>query len=119
MTQPIDFEHLARYTGGDAELEAEVFSLFREQTEMWLRLLSLDADTEDWKSAAHSLKGSARGIGAFTLASHCEDAERAAEGSQTARSVAAQAIRDETRRVLDAAAAHTHKRDIKGLSGAA
>lgn len=115
MTQPIDFEHLAAYTGGDAELEAEVFSLFREQTEMWLRLLTHDAETEDWTSAAHSLKGSARGIGAFGLAECCEAAERAATASPAARAVTAQEVREAVKLVLDAVSARDYAKEIGSL----
>lgn len=115
MSQPIDFAHLAAYTGGDRALEDEVFALFREQTQMWLRLLSVDAAVEDWKSAAHSLKGSARGIGAFVLAECCEAAERAAEGSPAARAVTAQDVRDAAQAVLDAVASRDYAKEIGAL----
>jgi chemotaxis protein histidine kinase CheA len=115
MIQPIDFAHLATYTGGDRALEDEVFALFREQAEMWLRLLTVDAAVEDWMSAAHSLKGSARGVGAFGLAACCEAAERAAEGSRAARAVAAQDVRDAVKHVLDAVANRDYANEIGGL----
>ncbi len=115
MEQPIDFDHLAAYTGGDVELEAEVFDLFRQQTEMWLRLLTHDAEMEDWTSAAHSLKGSARGIGAFGLAACCEAAEKAATASPAARSVTAQDVRDAVKIVLDAVSARDYAKEIGAL----
>ena len=115
MTPAIDFAHLAAYTGGDRALEDEVFELFREQTQMWLRLLTVEADSEDWKSAAHSLKGSARGIGAFGLADCCEAAELAAEGSNAARAVRAQEVREAVKLVLDAVAGRDYANEIGGL----
>ena len=66
----VDLAHLARYTGGDEGLNGEVLRLFDEQaTDLVGRLQSILAaqDTESWKHVAHTLKGAARGIGAFAL----------------------------------------------------
>ncbi len=74
----VDLAHLARYTGGDAALNAEILRLFDNQaSEMVARLQSiLDArDAKSWKEVTHTLKGAARGIGAFGLG----DAAAAAE----------------------------------------
>ena len=74
----VDLDHLARYTGGDAVLNAEVLRLFDNQaSELVERLQSiLDArDAQSWKTVTHTLKGAARGIGAFGLG----DAAAAAE----------------------------------------
>ena len=75
-TDTIDKEHLAVMTGRDAELAIEVLDLFREQVQMWRRLIRVDQDRAVWADAAHSLKGSALGIGASELAQHCATAER-------------------------------------------
>lgn len=70
--QPVvDMEHLARYTGGDAALNAEVLRLFDSQAnELVARLQSiLDArDAKSWKEVTHTIKGAALGIGAFAMA---------------------------------------------------
>ena len=74
----VDLTHLARYTGGDAALNAEILRLFDNQaSEMVERLQSiLDArDAKSWREITHTLKGAARGIGAFALG----DAAAAAE----------------------------------------
>ena len=66
----VDLEHLARYTGGDRAINAEVMRLFDQQaTELVGRLNSvLDArDAKSWKEITHTLKGAARGIGAFGM----------------------------------------------------
>jgi HPt (histidine-containing phosphotransfer) domain-containing protein len=74
----VDLEHLARYTGGDRAINAEVMRLFDMQaTELVARLHSiLDArDAKSWKEVTHTLKGAARGIGAFEMgdaAARCE-----------------------------------------------
>ncbi len=74
----VDLDHLSRYTGGDEALNAEVLRLFDGQcTEMVGKLRTiLDArDAKAWKEVTHTLKGAARGIGAFSFA----DAAAAAE----------------------------------------
>ena len=74
----VDLDHLARYTGGDRAINAEVMRLFDSQaTELVARLQSiLDArDAKAWKEVTHTLKGAARGIGAFAMgdaAARCE-----------------------------------------------
>ncbi|HHL42699.1 MAG TPA: hypothetical protein ENJ42_03710 [Hellea balneolensis] len=71
----IDFEHLGRYLGDDVAVLSEVFGLFKHQVEMWSKLFDVKAGDEQWRSVMHSLKGSARAIGAKRLASLCEKAE--------------------------------------------
>jgi len=71
----INFSHLRQYVGEDTELTAEVFGMFKHQTEMWCKMLQADADDETWGSVVHSLKGSARAVGACGLADACEQAE--------------------------------------------
>ncbi len=74
----VDLSHLARYTGGDEAINSEVLRLFQAQTnEMVERLQTLlDArDAKSWKLMMHTLKGAARGIGAFPLADAAAFAE--------------------------------------------
>lgn len=71
----IDFDHLNQYVGGDLDLTAEVFGLFKNQVEMWGRGLVADADDDTWMSVTHSLKGTAKAVGAVHLAQLCEKAE--------------------------------------------
>jgi HPt (histidine-containing phosphotransfer) domain-containing protein len=74
----VDLDHLARYTGGDETLNAEVLRLFDCQTvEMVERLRTiLDArDAKAWKEVTHTLKGAARGIGAFEMGNAAAAAE--------------------------------------------
>jgi HPt (histidine-containing phosphotransfer) domain-containing protein len=54
-----------------------VLGLFTEQTSLWGRLLNPEGDGEAWRDAAHTLKGSALGIGAKTVAEICGEAEQA------------------------------------------
>ena len=63
---PIDFEHLKRMTLGDAGLEQEVLAMFAAQSaKLMAALAALPADAG---ALAHTLKGSARAIGAFGVA---------------------------------------------------
>lgn len=91
LRQPIDLDHLSRYTGGDEQTNAEILSLFANQsTEILARLEAAFkiGDVKDWREAAHSLKGGARGIGAFHLADSAANVEAvdiAADASSAAR----------------------------------
>jgi HPt (histidine-containing phosphotransfer) domain-containing protein len=63
---PIDVEHLKRMTLGDAGLEREVLAMFSAQA---VRLIgTLAGLPPDAAALAHTLKGSARAIGAFRVA---------------------------------------------------
>jgi HPt (histidine-containing phosphotransfer) domain-containing protein len=72
---PIDVEHLGRYTLGDKALEKEILGLFLTQMPDLLASLRTAQSEREWKMAAHSLKGAARAIGAWHMASAAEEAE--------------------------------------------
>lgn len=64
--RPVDLAHLARQTHGNRDLEREVLHLFLIQSERLMkRLLAGDGVRAE---LAHALVGSARGIGAWTVA---------------------------------------------------
>lgn len=63
---PIDFAHLQRMTLGDAGLEQEVLAMFAAQAAKLVGTLA--AMPADASTLAHTLKGSARAIGAFGVA---------------------------------------------------
>jgi HPt (histidine-containing phosphotransfer) domain-containing protein len=77
---PIDHAHLARYTLGDRALELEVLQLFSGQAPSTLRDLETADGPKAWHMAAHTLKGSARAVGAAQVASAAADAESAGFG---------------------------------------
>ena len=64
---PINHDHLAKYTLGDVELEREILALFVEQLPRLIDQLEGAATEHDWYVAAHTLKGSARAVGAENL----------------------------------------------------
>ena len=72
---PIDLAHLARMTLGDAALERQVLGMFATQSATLIEeLAALPAEAG---ALAHTLKGSARAIGAFRVA-ECAEALEAA-----------------------------------------
>ncbi len=72
---PIDRVHLARYTLGSLPLEIEVLGLFADQAPITLGELTKAATEKAWRDAAHTLKGSARAVGAWRIAECAERAE--------------------------------------------
>jgi len=87
-----DRPHFAHMTGGDASLEVEIVQIFRVQTELWSRLLIPDAPTPIWRDAAHTVKGSARGLGLWALAEACERAEELGKGGAVEGAMVSQAL---------------------------
>jgi HPt (histidine-containing phosphotransfer) domain-containing protein len=74
-TRPIDLIHLARQTMGDRDLETELLGLFVRQAGQIMARLSADlpGDSIPWRAdLAHTLKGSARAIGATRVAIKAE-----------------------------------------------
>ena len=99
--RPIDLVHLARTTLGDRALEREVLQLFdRQSTLLIARMRS--AAPAGVTTLAHTLKGSARGIGAWRVARAAEALELAGStGSDVAEALdQLAAASDEARAVI-------------------
>ena len=113
----IDFDHLNRYVGNDPDLTREVFGLFRNQVEVWGRGLLADSDDDVWSSVAHSLKGSARAVGAMELANLCEGAETLIGDDRRpgAREVAVEKLEFRISLVLSEIARWEYKDDMRRL----
>jgi HPt (histidine-containing phosphotransfer) domain-containing protein len=77
----VNFSHLENYVAGDRAVVREVLGLFSDQARTVLPTLDPSAPGDAWRNAAHSLKGSALGIGAFALAEACGEAESARDAS--------------------------------------
>lgn len=108
ITGAVDFAYLEGFAAGDAAMVEEVLMLFREQAEIWRGMLEPGA--AGWRDALHTLKGSARGVGAFALGDACEACERAGEGHLP-----------DVHAALDAAlfdiAAYLHEQALRPLKG--
>jgi len=72
----VDLAHLFRMTLGDRALEREILQLFSRQTEMLMARMQ-DAAPASIAAMAHTLKGSARGIGAWRVADAADAVELA------------------------------------------
>ena len=90
-TQPIDRTHLFRMTLGDHALECEVLRLFLQQVELLLARMA-PADPAGIAALAHTLQGSARGIGAWGVARAAEAVEAAAQAKDAALPSAMKAL---------------------------
>ena len=77
--QPVDLDHLSRQTFGDQELEREVLRLFERQSQDMLARLKEATNARSWAEAAHTLRGSALGVGAFEVAQAASTVEEAAD----------------------------------------
>jgi len=79
--RPIDLDHLNRYTGGNRGLNEEILKLFEDQCVAMLQQLEDLAKgdgvgSKSWRELTHTLKGAARGVGAFGLANVAAEAEK-------------------------------------------
>jgi HPt (histidine-containing phosphotransfer) domain-containing protein len=86
--QPVDLHHLDRYTGGDRAINEEILRLFEDQCRASLakleELMRGSADAKSWREITHTLKGAARGVGAFDLGDAAAATEKAVPTSAQA-----------------------------------
>jgi HPt (histidine-containing phosphotransfer) domain-containing protein len=87
-----DRGHLRQYTSGDEGLERELLGLFLGQFAPITAQLHAAVTADDWKFAAHTLKGSARSIGAAEIGALAEKLELI--GLAAAADVKAQVLAD-------------------------
>jgi len=97
--RPIDLVHLARATLGDRSLEREVLQLFDRQSALLIARLR-HAGPDGVAMIAHTLKGSARGIGAWRVARAAEAVELAGSTESGAALERLAAATDEARTVI-------------------
>ena len=85
---PVDVAHLARMTLGERSLEIQVLELFDRHAELLLARMR-EVAPSGVAGFAHTLVGSARGIGAWRVAAAAEALERAvAECGELAPAIA-------------------------------
>jgi HPt (histidine-containing phosphotransfer) domain-containing protein len=97
--RPIDLVHLARMTLGERSLEREVLQLFDRQSTLLLARMRSAAPV-GVATLAHTLKGSARGIGAWRVARAAEALEVASAADKDAALDALAAAAEEARAVI-------------------
>lgn len=89
MSDAIDLKHFTDVTFGDRALQREILGLFDAQVSKLAETIRT-ASAEARREAAHTLKGAARGVGAFGLGDAAEAIER--DGSQAALDRMTQAV---------------------------
>jgi len=95
----IDLEHLARYTGGEKAINADILRLFDGQiTRMVAELHTVleNSDAKRWREVTHSIKGAARGVGAFAMGDLAARAEPVQPGDTTAAKDLIEKLESET-----------------------
>lgn len=65
---PLDLNHLYNQTLGDRSLQREVLKLFLDKSDAQVEKVRGAESVDERREAAHSLVGSARAIGAFSVA---------------------------------------------------
>lgn len=79
--RPIDLVHLVRQTLGDRSLEREILQLFTAQARTILAHLGAAETGRSRMELAHTLKGSARAVGAWRVAEQAEQCELACDAA--------------------------------------
>lgn len=110
LSGAVDFSVLERTTGGDDEVAEEILGLFVQQAGMWSPML--DARTEGWRDAVHTIRGAAAGIGAGALAEVCAVAEASEKDMAPAR---LDHVRDALGQALADVAAWRHELMLRSL----
>ena len=113
ITGAVDFAYLENYAAGDMDLVDEVLGLFQEQVSLWRPMIQPDAGRA-WGDAVHTLKGAARGVGAFALADACDAAEKREKQPELAPPFIS-AVHDALDVALADIAAYQHERMLQGL----
>jgi HPt (histidine-containing phosphotransfer) domain-containing protein len=94
-SEAIDDDHLARMTLGDRALEREVLEIFLRQATIMIERIER-AEPGLAAAAAHTLTGSARGVGAWRVAQAAERLEQAAGNADAALDEAVDALKAAT-----------------------
>jgi hypothetical protein len=102
----VDFSYLEGFAAGDETVVDEVLELFREQSAIWGGMLA--PGHEGWRDAVHTIKGAARGVGAFQLGDICEMCEAGGPGRLNS-------VRDALDAALADIAAYAHERALASL----
>ncbi len=101
---PIDLEHfMFMFEDCDKAEIKEMADLFIEQAELSLIALlehCLDGEQEEWRKAAHKLKGSAANMGAKDLSSVCLEAEQKMHESRDYKQALHGRIKNELERLM-------------------
>ena len=116
LNPPMDVARLQMVTDIPTE-QAELLTLFLKISDGFLATMHnarRDAEFDAWKSAAHSLKGSAANLGMKTLETLCRTAEKADDATYAERSEMLQQITTEMQRIRQFIAQHCARLESEG-----
>ena len=80
-----DLAFFRRYTMDNRDLELEIIGLFRGQLPTLIKQMRRAIDPYDWKLATHTLKGSARAVGATRIGEIACELEQLLNAGQVER----------------------------------
>ena len=112
LTGAVDFTVLETMTGGMDDITEEVLGLFVQQAALWSPLL--DAGSEGWRDAVHTIRGASSGIGARDLAEVCNAVEH---GEQALAAAGLERVRTALDVALSDIAAYRHELMLRSLKG--
>lgn len=78
MSNPVTLDNLHDMTGGDRELEKELFDVYINSAEDCLKGLKFNigpGQEDGWRTQAHAWKGMSLNLGAETLGKLCAEAQ--------------------------------------------
>lgn len=78
MTDPVNLDNLREMTGGDKDLEKELFEVYVASSEDCLKALETSqgaGQEETWRTQAHAWKGMSLNLGAEPLGKLCAEAQ--------------------------------------------
>lgn len=100
----LDQERLSFSLDGDADERAAMIELFSSYAEESLNTMASvcdDGESEDWKKAAHRLKGSAANLGAMQLSALCACAQGAYASDKYTKTIILKELQDSYKQVND------------------
>lgn len=101
-SKPIDLVHLSRQTFGSKELENEVLNLFISHSRQCLIRLENAQTDKEWSDVMHTIKGSARGVGAWKAGDCAEIYEKQVDQlSEVEKKEAFSKIKDEIETTIE------------------
>ena len=112
LTGAVDFTVLETMTAGMDDITEEVLDLFVQQALLWSPML--DAASEGWRDATHTIRGASAGIGANELAAVCAEVEH---GEQALAYAGLERVRTALDAALSDIAAYRHELMLRSLKG--
>jgi HPt (histidine-containing phosphotransfer) domain-containing protein len=95
---PVDLTNLRTITDGDRDTELLLFEEFHISGTPLLQAMQqgcVEGHSEDWRRAAHALKGAAYNLGAQMLGDLCKQAQESADATAAAKAALLSRIREE------------------------